>query len=65
MSGRDPQAIALVVAKRDEVPGDQVPVVEHLTAMDRLPVSGARFTAVPPGVRGMGRFPVRAFTGLP
>jgi kynurenine formamidase len=42
-----------------------VPVVEHLTALDRLPASGARFTAVPPGVRGMGTFPVRAFARVP
>jgi len=42
-----------------------IPVVEHLTALERLPASGARFTAVPPGVRGMGTFPVRAFARLP
>ena len=42
-----------------------VPVVEHLTALERLPETGARFTAVPPGVRGMGMFSVRAFAQLP
>ena len=42
-----------------------IPVVEHLTALDRLPATGARFTAVPPGVRGMGTFPVRAFARVP
>lgn len=36
-------------------------VVEHLTALDRVPVRGASFTAVPPRVEGFGTFPVRAF----
>jgi kynurenine formamidase len=38
-----------------------VPVVEHLTNLAALPASGFRFFAVPPRVRGMGTFPVRAF----
>jgi len=42
-----------------------VHVVEHLTALDRVPVRGARFTAVPPRVEGFGTFPVRAFAQLP
>jgi len=42
-----------------------VHVVEHLTALDRVPVHGARFTAVPPRVEGFGTFPVRAFVELP
>jgi kynurenine formamidase len=37
-------------------------IVEHLTNLDSLPDSGAiRFFAVPPKVRGLGTFPVRAF----
>jgi len=36
-------------------------VVEHLTNLDQLPASGARFTAAPPAVEGFGTFPVRAF----
>ena len=40
-------------------------VVEHLTALERVPVRGARFTAVPPRVEGFGTFPVRAFAELP
>ncbi|MFK4731358.1 cyclase family protein [Agromyces mediolanus] len=40
-------------------------VVEHLTALERLPARGARFTAVPPRVEGFGTFPVRAFAELP
>lgn len=41
-----------------------VPVVEHLTNLDALPDSGATFTAVPPLVRGMATFPVRAFATI-
>jgi kynurenine formamidase len=40
-------------------------VVEHLTALERVPVRGARFTAVPPRVAGFGTFPVRAFAEVP
>ena len=36
-------------------------IVEHLCNLDRLPVSGFTFTAVPVKVKGMGSFPVRAF----
>ena len=38
-----------------------IPIVEHLTHLDRLPPSGARFVAAPPAISGMGSFPVRAF----
>jgi kynurenine formamidase len=41
--------------------GAGIPIVEHLCNLDRLPISGFRFSAVPPKVRGMGTFPVRAF----
>ena len=36
-------------------------IVEHLTNLDQLPPTHFRFFAVPPKVRGMGTFPVRAF----
>jgi kynurenine formamidase len=39
-------------------------IVEHLCHLDRLPLSGFRFTAVPVKVKGMGTFPVRAFATL-
>jgi arylformamidase len=42
-----------------------IPIVEHLTALDQVPVAGARFTAVPPPVVGFGTFPVRAFARVP
>ncbi|WP_182545564.1 cyclase family protein [Halosaccharopolyspora lacisalsi] len=41
------------------------PVVEHLTGLDALPATGAHFTAVPPRIRGLATFPVRAFAAVP
>ncbi|GAA4423620.1 arylformamidase [Georgenia halophila] len=41
--------------------GTGVPIVEHLTGLDRLPPEDFRFTAVPAPVVGMASFPVRAF----
>lgn len=41
-----------------------IPIVEHLTALDRLPLRGFRFFAVPVKMRGVGSFPVRAFAIL-
>ena len=41
-----------------------VPIVEHLTNLEELPNDGFRFFAVPPKVRGMGSFPVRAFATI-
>ncbi len=42
-----------------------IPIVEHLTGLDGLPVDGFTFSAVPAPVRGMGTFPVRAFASVP
>jgi kynurenine formamidase len=42
-----------------------IPVVEHLTGLDQLPPTGARFTAAPPRVAAFGTFPVRAYAALP
>lgn len=41
-----------------------IPIVEHLRGLESLPVTGFRFSAVPPKVRGMGTFPVRAYATL-
>jgi arylformamidase len=41
--------------------GAGIPIVEHLCRLDAVPASGFRFSAVPPKVRGLGTFPVRAF----
>ena len=38
-----------------------IPLVEHLTGLTELPATGWRFFAVPPRIRGMATFPVRAF----
>lgn len=42
-----------------------IPIVEHMCGLEQLPVEGARFTAVPVKVKGMGTFPVRAYASLP
>jgi arylformamidase len=42
-----------------------IPIVEHLTNLGQVPLSGATFSAVPPKVEGFGTFPVRAFAVLP
>jgi kynurenine formamidase len=41
--------------------GAEIPIVEHLTNLGALPETSFRFFAVPPRVKGMGSFPVRAF----
>ena len=41
--------------------GAGVAIVEHMTNLAALPDSGFHFFAVPPRVKGMGSFPVRAF----
>ena len=42
-----------------------IPLVEHLTGLGQLPAQGFRFFAVPPRIRGMATFPIRAFALLP
>ena len=44
--------------------GAGIPIGEHLTELHRLPDHGFRFSAVPPRIRGMGTFPVRAFAAI-
>ncbi|HWJ37149.1 MAG TPA: cyclase family protein [Sphingomicrobium sp.] len=41
-----------------------IPICEHMTGLGSLPDEGFRFSAVPPKVRGMGTFPVRAYAIL-
>ncbi|MEM7117455.1 MAG: cyclase family protein [Chloroflexota bacterium] len=38
-----------------------IPIAEHLTALDQLPDTNFRFFAVPVKVKAFGTFPVRAF----
>jgi arylformamidase len=45
--------------------GAGILVVEHLTGLEELPPAGARFSAVPPPVEGLGTMPVRAVAVLP
>ncbi len=45
--------------------GADIPIGEHMTGFEQLPDSGFRFSAVPPKIKGMGTFPVRAFAILP
>ena len=42
----------------------EIPIIEHLTALDQLPPTGFMFTAVPPKIEGAGTFTVRAFARL-
>ena len=44
--------------------GANIPIGEHLTNLGALPDTGFRFSAVPPKVKGMGTFPVRAWAAL-
>jgi kynurenine formamidase len=44
--------------------GAAIPICEHMTGLERLPDAGFRFSAVPPKIRGMGTFPVRAYASL-
>lgn len=41
--------------------GSNIPIVEHMCNLERLPDSGFVFFAVPPKIRAFGTFPVRAF----
>lgn len=41
--------------------GRNTPIVEHMRNLGQLPHAGFRFFAIPPKVKGMGTFPVRAF----
>jgi kynurenine formamidase len=45
--------------------GAGIPVLEHLTGLGDLPVTGARLHAAPPRVRDFGTFPVRAYAVVP
>jgi kynurenine formamidase len=44
--------------------GADIPICEHMTGLGSLPDEGFLFSAVPPKVKGMGTFPVRAYAVL-
>ncbi|MFL6760145.1 cyclase family protein [Sphingomonas sp.] len=41
-----------------------IPICEHMTGLGGVPDEGFHFSAVPPKVKGMGTFPVRAYAVL-
>jgi kynurenine formamidase len=41
--------------------GAGIPIVEHMCRLDLLPETDFKFFAIPPKIKGMGTFPVRAF----
>lgn len=41
--------------------GNDIPICEHMTGLDKVPDVGARLFAVPVKVKAFGTFPVRAF----
>ena len=41
-----------------------IPIVEHLCNLSLLPANGFRFYCVPPKIKGLGSFPVRAFAEI-
>ena len=44
--------------------GANIPIGEHLTNLGALPDHGFRFSAVPPKIKGIGTFPVRAWARI-
>lgn len=41
-----------------------IPIVENLCNLSALPVTGFRFSCIPPKIIGLGSFPVRAFAEI-
>ena len=48
----------------DRLLGNDVPILEHLTNLDRLPDAAAHLFALPPPLTDLGAFPVRAIAVL-
>jgi kynurenine formamidase len=44
--------------------GAQILIVEHLCNLNSLPKDGFKFSAIPPKIKGIGSFPVRAMAKL-
>ena len=45
--------------------GAGIPICEHLTNLEAVPVEGAWFSAMPAPFHGTGTFPVRAVASIP
>jgi arylformamidase len=43
---------------------EDIPIVEHLCALQAVPERGAKFFATPVKIKGFGTFPVRAFAAV-
>jgi arylformamidase len=56
--GRNNRPVHTILLRSD------ILIVEHLTGLEQLPDNGFLFSAIPPKIRGMGTFPVRAFARL-
>ena len=39
----------------------EIPIIEHMCQLEQLEGNDFSFTAVPPKIKGLGSFPVRAF----
>jgi len=42
----------------------EILIVEHMCNLEALPITGFKFSAVPPKFKGVGTFPVRAFAQI-
>ncbi|NUT35065.1 MAG: cyclase family protein [Hamadaea sp.] len=42
-----------------------IPIIEHMTGLDQLPITGARLHAAPLRIRGFGTIPTRAYAVVP
>jgi arylformamidase len=56
--GRNSRPVHTILLRHD------ILIVEHLTGLEKLPEKEFSFSAIPPKIRGMGTFPVRAFARL-
>jgi arylformamidase len=56
--GRNSRPVHTILLRRG------ILIVEHLTGLEQLPDDNFDFSAIPPKVRGMGTFPVRAFARM-
>ena len=44
---------------------ENILIVEHLTGLEQIPENDFHFSAIPPKIKGVGSFPVRAFASIP
>jgi arylformamidase len=56
--GRNSRPVHTILLRND------ILIAEHLTGLEQLPDGEFLFSAIPPKIRGMGTFPVRAFARI-